>query len=168
MKTLIIGLGNPILSDDGVGIHVAQTMNTLLPKDHSIEITEASLGGVTLMEMMIGYDRVFIIDAYLHQNPRPGTIHRMTLDDLKYISPTQHIASPHDTSLITAIEAGKKLGLPLPEEIVIYAIEVSNVTEFSEQLTTSVAEAIPIIVKTIIDELKLPDLEGSEKWSHQN
>lgn len=160
MKTLVVGLGNPILTDDGVGVKVAFAVEALLAGDSSvtmeqnITITEASVGGLRLMEMMIGYDRVILIDALAVQNgTRPGRVHRLTLDDLRNISPTQHSASAHDTSLITALDAGECLDLQLPKEIVIYAIEVENVTDFNDKPTAAVADAVPKAAAAVLSEL---------------
>jgi len=154
MKTLILGLGNPILTDDGVGVLVAEEVRSKLPEDTPIDITEVSVGGLTLMETMIGYDRVILIDALQRSNGSPGLVHRMTLDDLKSISPTQHSVSPHDASLVTALETGQRIGLPLPEEITIFAIEVENVSDFSDRPTPSVAAAIPQVTELVLAEIK--------------
>jgi hydrogenase maturation protease len=153
MKTLILGLGNPILTDDGVGVLVAQEIQKRLPAGSQIDVTEVSVGGLTLMENMIGYERVFLIDAIQTQNGVPGAIYRMTVDDLSAISPTQHSASPHDASLITSLEVGRRMGFMLPAEIIIYAVEVENVIDFSETQTPKVAQAIPIVAKMILEEL---------------
>jgi hydrogenase maturation protease len=153
LGTLVIGLGNPILSDDGVGVRIAEEVSKQLSDDGDIEVTEVSVGGLTLMESMIGYDRVILIDALQLKESQPGAIHRMSLDDLRAISATQHSASPHDTTLVTALEMGKKIGLKLPEEIIIYAIEVENILDFSEELTPSVAAAVPKAIQTILEEL---------------
>jgi hydrogenase maturation protease len=156
MKKLVIGLGNPILTDDGVGVKVAYKVKDSLAAHHGrdLTITEVGVGGLRLMEMMIGYDRVILIDALIQRNGGPpGTIHRMTLDDLRTISPTQHSASAHDTTLVTALEMGRRIGLALPGEIIIYAIEVENVLDFGEQPTLAVAEAIPRVAAAVLDEL---------------
>lgn len=156
MKTLVIGLGNPILTDDGVGVKVAkQVEDRIASLPHSdITVTEASVGGLRLMELMSGYDRVILIDALILSNgSKTGTIHKMSLEDLRTISPTQHSASAHDTSLVTALEAGRLLGLSLPDDIVIFAIEVENVSEFSDTPTPAVAESIPDATRAVMDEL---------------
>jgi hydrogenase maturation protease len=153
MKTLILGMGNPILTDDGVGVLVAQELRGLLPENSDIDIDEVSIGGLTLMETMIGYQRVILIDAIYGRSVKPGNIRRMNLDDLRKISPTQHSASPHDASLITALESGKRMGLQLPEEIIIYAIDVENIHEFSEKPTPDVAAAIPNVTAAILEEV---------------
>ena len=153
MKTLILGLGNPILTDDGVGVLVAEEVRSRLPEDTPVDITEVSVGGLTLMEKMIGYDRVILVDAFLRPDGCPGKVHKMTLDDLKSISPTQHSVSPHDASLVTALETGHRMGLPLPEDITIFAIEVENVMDFSDQPTPAVAAVIPRVTESVLAEL---------------
>lgn len=158
MKTLIIGLGNPILTDDGVGVRVAYGIQEAL-KDSNRDITvcEASVGGLRLMEMMVDYDRAILVDAILGQNGlKPGEYRRMSLDDLEHISPTQHSSSSHDTTLITALDLGQRIGLKLPEDIIIYAIGVEKVYDFGESPTPAVAAAIPEIVQTVLHEALNP------------
>lgn len=167
MKTLVVGLGNPILTDDGVGVRVAWELEAQLKDMASdpqspipnpqIDITEASVGGLRLMELMIGYEKVIIVDAFTNREGNtPGRIHRMTLADLRAISPTQHSASAHDTTLVTALDSARALGYALPDEVIIYAIEVDNVLDFSEEMSTAVAAAIPEVIQRITnDELEI-------------
>ncbi|MBC8332640.1 MAG: hydrogenase maturation protease [Anaerolineae bacterium] len=157
-KIIVIGLGNPILTDDGVGVKVAYDVEKALGANipTNLTITEASVGGLRLMELLVGYDRVILIDALLTNNGHePGTIHQMTLADLRHISPTQHSASAHDTSLVTALEAGIEIGLHLPTEFSIYAVGVTNILDFSEEPTPAVADAIPKVVAMVLEELQL-------------
>jgi hydrogenase maturation protease len=163
MRTLVIGLGNPILTDDGVGVKVAYAVREALASgEHSdVTVTEASVGGLRLMELMVGYDRVVLIDALQLSNARPGTIRRMTLEELRTISPTQHSTCAHDTSLVTALDLGRQLGLPLPRELTIYGVGVENVTWFGEQPTPAVAEAIPQVTAAVLAELSLMTADTS-------
>lgn len=157
MKTIVIGLGNPILTDDGVGVLVAYEVSKILALQNrnDVDVTEASVGGIRLMELMVGFNRAILIDAIISINgSSPGRIRKMSLADLSEISPTQHSASSHDTSLTTALDLGRKLGLKLPEEIVIFAIEVENIIDFSENPTTGVAKAIPRATKSVLDEIE--------------
>jgi hydrogenase maturation protease len=156
MKTLIIGLGNPILTDDGVGVKVAYAVRAALASaGHSdVTVIEASAGGLRLMEMMVGYDRVVLIDALQHSDARPGTIRHMTLEELRTISPTQHSTCAHDTSLVTALDLGRQLGLHLPKEFSIYGVGVENVEYFGEEPTPEVAKAIPEVTAAVLAELK--------------
>jgi len=153
----VIGLGNPILTDDGVGVKVAYEVEKALGSriPENLTITEASVGGLRLMELLVGYDRVILIDALLIDNGHiPGTIHHMTLEDLQEISPTQHSASAHDTSLVTALDAGREIGLQLPTEFSIYAVDVVNIMDFSDEPTPAVAAAIPKVTAAVLAELE--------------
>ncbi len=155
MKTLVLGLGNPILTDDGVGVRVAEAVRQALPPDAAVEVDELSTGGLDLMERMVGYNRVILIDALQYgQNSPPGSIYRLTLSDLQAISPTQHSASAHDTNLVTALEMGRRMALSLPEEIIIYGIEVENILDFGEEPTPAVKQAIPKVTAAVLAELK--------------
>ncbi len=157
-KTIVIGLGNPFLTDDGVGVKVAYEIEKALGSNipANLTVTEASVGGLRLMEMLVGYDRVILIDAILKNNgDQPGTIYQMTLDDLRHISPTQHSSSAHDTSLVTALEAGLAMGLHLPAHFTIYAVSVENILDFSEEPTPAVAAAIPKVTRAVLEELHL-------------
>jgi hydrogenase maturation protease len=153
MKTLVIGLGNPILTDDGAGVLAARQVAGRLAGKFPIEVAELSVGGLRLMEAMIGYDRVILIDALESKEGRYGTIHRLSLQDLSEISPTQHSSSPHDASLTTAIEMGRRMSYTLPKEIVIFAIEVENTSDFGEAPTPAVAQAIPELVEQVLAEI---------------
>lgn len=156
MKTLIIGLGNPILTDDGVGVLVARAVSNVLDETltQQVTVTEACVGGLRLMEMMVGCDRVILIDALVCEPSQPGAISRLTLDDLRAMSPTQHTASAHDTTLTTALTTGKRMGLHLPREVIIFAVAVENVFDFSDCPTPAVRKAIPEVTKAVLSELK--------------
>jgi hydrogenase maturation protease len=166
MKTLIIGLGNPILTDDGVGVKVARRLEKCIDLEShpDLTISEASAGGLRLMETLLDYDRVVLIDAY-YLNPEkthPGRIHRLELDDLRNVSPTQHSTSAHDTSLVTALDTAKELGYKIPTELIIYAVEVENILDFSETPTPSVAAAIPVVADRIMQELSFHRRPGED------
>ena len=159
-RILVVGLGNPILTDDGVGVLVAYEVERILDKidDNAITVTEASVGGLRLMELMIGYGHVILVDAFCPNDgspTNPGQIHHMTFDDLKNVIPTQHSASAHDTSLVTAFDIGASIGLNLPKTVSIYAVEVENIYDFGEEPTPAVAAAIPRLVTAILDELEI-------------
>lgn len=145
MRTLVIGLGNPILTDDGVGILVARAVQQRLAEQPAgqVDVAEASVGGLRLMEMMVGYDQVILIDALLDRNATPGAVQCWTLEQLSQRMPTQHLASAHDANLPTALAAGRRMGLSLPDDVVVIAIAAQNVLEFNEQPTPAVAAAVP-------------------------
>jgi len=152
MKTLVVGLGNPILGDDGVGWKVAGKIEQQLSPDQSIAVDCLSLGGISLMEHLIGYDRAILIDAFA-SDEEIGSIHMMKLKDMPNYS-AFHISSTHDTSLQNAIELGRSLGAHLPEDIIVIGIATRRIYDFSEELSRPVAEALPQAAKIVLDLLE--------------
>ena len=151
LKTLVLGLGNPILTDDSAGCRVAMALQAKLHRP-DVDIKEASIAGLDFLDTLSGYDRTIIIDAIQTGKGKPGKIYRFGPEAL---ADTRHAASPHDINLATALELGKKLNLPLPREITIFAIEAADVTNFSEDCTPGVARAIPQCVALVLKELNL-------------
>lgn len=147
-RTLIIGLGNPILTDDGVGIQAARALREALPPDSGADVRELSVGGLTLMENMIGYERVILIDALMTPGSEPGTIRRLSLDELGH---TLNTASSHDMNLPTALSVGRRTGAELPADdaITIIGIEAQEVLSFGETCTEPIAAAIPTVVQMV-------------------
>lgn len=144
---LVVGLGNPILSDDGIGWRVAAQVRELLqggdkPVGMAVDIKELAVGGLSLAETLIGYRRVIIIDAIMTVNGVPGTVYQLKLADLP---DTLNMASAHDTNLTTAMRTLRRYGAKLPAEDAfdIVAVEAQVVLEFSEQCTPEVEASVP-------------------------
>lgn len=149
VKTLILGLGNPILTDDGVGLRVAQALAERIVET-GVTIEESSLSGLSLLDELVGFDRVIIIDAIQTVNGRPGDIYVLNLEDF---SITQRATSTHGVDLLTAIELGRQLNLKMPHQISIFAIEAKDVTTFAEACSPEVERAIPECVDMVIADL---------------
>lgn len=151
MKTILLGLGNPILRDDGVGWQVVQAIEEHFGKNlpPEIEIDCFPLGGISLMERLIGYDRAILVDAIQTKQSPPGTISRLTLDDL----PSIHANAIHDAALKDALEFGRKLGAELPQEIVIYAIEAVDLWEFDEKLSPQLETSVMPAARAVLAEI---------------
>ena len=150
MKTLIVGLGNPILGDDGVGWQITEKLQQIgtIPSDVNIECL--GLGGISLMERLIGYDRAILIDSIVtHQSPL-GTVNVCRLEDLPDLG-SGHSTAVHDTSLQNALKIGHSLGAKLPDDITLITIESQNVYDFSDKLTEPVARAVPEAIRIIMD-----------------
>lgn len=146
---MVLGLGNPILSDDSVGIKAAQEIGKRL-NNPQITVAETSAAGLSLLDSIAGYDKAIIIDAVQTKNGKAGQIYRMGPEDFSY---TKRFSSPHQINLITALEVGKMLGLVMPQKITIFAVEAKNVTNFGEQCTPKVEQAIPKVVEMVLQEL---------------
>ncbi len=167
MKTLIIGLGNPILGDDGVGWVVAQEVEKILTAALSsppnfadlretggmkggLKIECLALAGIALMEQMVGYERVILVDSLNTGQHAQGEVVTFSLDSLEDLL-HGHSASAHDLSLKAALKLGRSMGADLPrdEDIQIVAIEAAHVYDFTEELTPAIAAAVPIAVEKV-------------------
>lgn len=149
MKTLILGLGNPILSDDSAGLRVARTVKSRLD-GRDITVMETALGGLGLLEALAGYDKAIVVDAIQSRDGKVGQVYELQREAL---DATRHAGSPHDVNFATALELGDRLGLPMPREITIFAIEVEDVTTFSERCTSEVERVIPVVTDMVIQKL---------------
>jgi hydrogenase maturation protease len=149
-KTLVLGLGNPILSDDGIGCHVALALKKKIKKPE-IDVIEASIAGLDVLEILADYDTAIIIDAIQTKEGSPGQIYRFEPD---MFVDTCHTSTPHSVNFATAIKLGEQLGLPLPQRITIFAIEVNDVISFSEMCTPEVTAAIPACVSMVVQEIR--------------
>jgi hydrogenase maturation protease len=158
MKTIVIGLGNPILGDDGIGWKVAEEVKARLsslrgshaaPKEQYINVDFLSLGGISLMESLIGYERAILIDA-VTSDQEIGSVIVSQLSEMPDYS-AFHISSPHDTSLPNALKLGRSMGARLPEDLTVVGIVTDHIYDFSENLSPAVAEAIPKAVKIVMD-----------------
>lgn len=157
MKTLVLGLGNPLLGDDSVGWVVAEKIGQQIKLEAkgepAVEVDCLAVGGLSLMERLIGYDRAVLIDAIsTHQNP-PGTVSTFSFDHLPNLA-AEHMTSAHDTNLQTALQVGRTLGAQLPADIQVVCIETNRIYDFTEELTPPVAKAVPQAVLVIMDLLK--------------
>jgi hydrogenase maturation protease len=148
-KILVIGLGNPILGDDGVGWVVAREVESRLQK---VEVDYLSLGGLSLMERLVGYEKVILIDSLTTGIHPLGEVLAFTLDDLPDLT-SGHTTAPHDTSLKTALATGRQLGAALPndKDVHVVAVESPHVYEIHEGLTPAVADAVPAAVQKVLD-----------------
>jgi hydrogenase maturation protease len=144
-------MGNTILCDDGVGIYVVQEAAKRFRRD-AVDFTETSVGGMRLLDVIVGYDRIVMVDAIKTADGKPGDIRRLHPGDL----PTLHSGSTHDLSLIGALALGRGMGMKLPadEDFIIIAVEVEEVWTFGEECTLAVAEAIPCAVEAVLAELE--------------
>jgi len=145
MKILVLGIGNPILGDDGVGFHVVDSLRSAPPPGNiTFECVDAS--GFALLDYIVDYDRVIIVDAIMTVEGKIGEVYRLGLDNFR---PSKHTISPHDTDLPTALHLGATMKLKIPERIDIVAIEIPPVYEFSQELSAEVAGAVPQAAKLV-------------------
>lgn len=152
MKTIILGVGNLILGDDGVGIHVVNELKKQIQSPNpNLTIDEAITGGMNLLELILGYDKAIIVDAVRTKNGKNGEVKRIPLNDFS----TVHSCNPHDLSLIEAVEMAKKMGEnQIPKEIIIIGVMMKEIPcEFGENLSEKIAAAVSKAVNMTLNEI---------------
>jgi len=151
MKTIVLGVGNPILRDDGVGIHVARQIKEKI-KDSNVIVDEAITGGMNLLDLMTGYDKAILIDAVNIKDKNVGDVISFPLSSLS----TTHSDNPHDASLMEALELAKKLGQEnIPKEIIVVGIVIKEIPYiFGEELSPEIAKAVPKAIKLALKEIE--------------
>jgi hydrogenase maturation protease len=147
--TVVVGVGNPVLTDDSVGIRVACLVGKSLAGRSDVTVRELCVGGMELMEALVGYDRAIIVDAMVGGGA-PGTIYRSKPEAF---FESRNSSCAHNATLGEALEVGRAVGLPLPGTIEIVGIEPEDVSTFGETLTVRVADAVPRVVCELLERL---------------
>lgn len=145
-KTLILGLGNPILSDDGVGLVVAERLRGRVD---GVDVISTPLTGLHLLDLMVGYDAVFLIDAMITTESQPG--------ELTFIRPDE-ISLPtlcsHGFNLLEILKLGKKLGLSVPQLKWVYGITIGTEPAFGEEPSSQLMGKVEAMAAQIADHVK--------------
>jgi hydrogenase maturation protease len=152
-ETLVVGLGNPILGDDGVGWRVIDMLDHIGSGDASLQ--QACVGGVSLMEILVGYRRAIIVDAIISLEDAPGSVWCRPLSAVETCD-ASHLDSSHDAPLPAAIEAGRAMGAELPDDIDVVGIVIERGDVFGEELSDAVAAAVPVAAAQIQEALREP------------
>ena len=138
-----------MLGDDGVGWRVAESLRAQAAA-LGVEVDSLAVGGLSLMEHMVGYQRAIVVDAINLGDAPTGTVRCFALESLP--NPfAGHLGSSHETNLQTALQIGRELGAELPEEVTVVAIESPYVYDFSEELSPPAAAAVPLAVAAVLE-----------------
>ncbi len=148
-KIVIIGVGNLLMGDDGMGIHAVEALrHEALPSN--VVIFSAETRAFDALEYMDGSDKAVIVDAY-KKGGVPGSIYRFTFDPSSDVLDESINLSMHDINFVDALRAGRGI-YKLPKEIVILGIE-PEVLECRLGLSFKLNDAIPNVVEAVKSEL---------------
>jgi hydrogenase maturation protease len=149
---LVLGIGSPFISDDQIGLRVAEAIMRMDLPDTDVD--EASVSGLDLIEIIMDYKRVVIVDAITSREYEPGTVRVL---DRGAFTHAVHGTNPHEANVVTAFELGKKLEPErFPDDIRFVAIEAQNTYDISEEMTPPVKAALPLAVETVLGILREP------------
>jgi hydrogenase maturation protease len=149
-NTLILGIGNDILTDDGIGPKLVMDLREELAPAH-VTFKTAATGGMDILELIKDYPRVIILDAIRTKDGIPGTVYFLTPSDFRE---TLHISSFHDISFLTALELAERLDIPIPDQIYIIAIEIVEDLTFSSEFSPPIAEKYDRIFEEVQEKVR--------------
>jgi hydrogenase maturation protease len=151
-RTAVLGLGNPVVSDDRVGLAVAQEVQRLLAQSpvENVEVLESTRGGFELIDLLSGFSHAVIIDCLAVPDPVPGRIRRLTLDN---VAGSARLVNVHEISIGEAFELARRLDTPMPKTVDIYAVEGGDVSTMSEEMTPPVEAAVGPLARQIHESL---------------
>jgi len=147
MKTLILGMGNPILSDDGVGLLAAEKLRRRIA---GADIASSTMIGLSLFDLIIGYDVLFIIDALISPDGNVGGLKKVGQQN-RY--GTLHLFSSHGLDLFDLMKLGRRCGYAMPLLAEIYGIEIGKHADFGEKLSPALEEKLPALVEKISEDI---------------
>jgi hydrogenase maturation protease len=136
MKTLVLGLGNDILADDAVGVLAARALAGRL--DATVDVKETAEHGIALLDHLLGYERVILLDAIQTGSNEPGTILEIDPDSLSAV----YAPSPHYAGLPELLAIARQLKLDFPSHFRIFAVEVADPLTIGGEMTPAVRAAI--------------------------
>ena len=135
---LILGLGNDLLSDDAVGLRVVNEIRGRLAADSRIDVHETTEMGLALLDLIVGYDALVVVDSIQTGRQAPGFIHELeALHLLRGATRT-----PHAVGIEQLCHLGSMRGLSVPRHVKIIAVEVGDPFTFGNEMTAEVAAAI--------------------------
>lgn len=175
MITRIVGLGNDLLSDDAVGLEVARIVRERLGHREDIEFRESPVGGLRVLDDLLGCDRVVLLDAVVSSRHSPGDVGvwrwdketetfvpydewgiTLPLEDGRCLGRRYH--STHDTDVASTLGMAKRLGLAVPDSAFLVGVVVREVFEFGIGLDPAVAKgrdrAAAIVIRALTKELR--------------
>ena len=152
-RTVVLGLGNPVLSDDGVGLAVAAEVKRLLAEEPipGVDVLASTRAGFELIDLLRGYARAIIVDCLTLPDPVPGRVRRLGLDD---VAGSSRLINAHEISVAVAFRLAQQLAIPMPGEVEILAVEAEDTTTLNEGLTPAVAAAVAPLAQAIYEELR--------------
>jgi hydrogenase maturation protease len=144
---LILGIGNLLLKDEGVGVHVVKKLKEM-PLPENVEVLDGGTAGLDLVDFIEGRKKLIVIDA-VNAGDKPGTIYRLTEENLD-IKP-KAITSFHEIDFLDALHMSEVMKSK-PEEIVVIGIEPKDMSNGLE-LSPEIEERIPRIIEIVMKEL---------------
>jgi hydrogenase maturation protease len=152
-RIAVLGLGNPVLCDDAVGLRVVEHLRHLLEEDpvRDVDVMASTRAGFELIDILQGYEHAIIVDCLDLPEPTPGRVRSL---DLTHFQGSARLNAPHEINLHTAFGFAERLGIPMPGTVEIYAVEAADVRTLTEEMTPEVAASVEPLARELHAALK--------------
>jgi hydrogenase maturation protease len=144
-KILVLGLGNDILTDDAIGLNVVRRLREEFADDDRVEVCETMELGLSLLDFIVGYSAVVIVDSLQTGHAPPGTIHEVDAAGLKQLTGR----TPHFLGVGETLALGRHLGLAVPEHVRIIAVEVEDPFTLGTEMTPALQDILPSVIARV-------------------
>ncbi len=144
---LVLGLGNDILTDDAIGLYVAQAVLERLEVAgiRGIDVVASPEMGLSLLDVLVGHRDLVVVDAVQTGRVRPGVMQEVGEEEL----PRLPGMSPHFLGVGEVLALGRALGLAMPGRVRIIAVEVEDPFTLGTALTPALRHAMPAVVERV-------------------
>lgn len=147
-KVLILGIGNTLMGDEGIGVHAVNSLEkTALPD--GVELLDGGTGSFLLLEPMQSAEKVVLIDATI-DGAKPGTIRRLCP---KYSKDYPRTLTAHDIGLKDLIDAFYLMG-DTPD-VTLFAVSIEDLQDLTTEMSPELDLAIPQVAKMVLEEIRL-------------
>jgi hydrogenase maturation protease len=147
-RILVMGVGNPLMRDEGVGPRVVELLRAGYEFPENVEVVDAGTMGFMILDVLRGFDRLIIVDALDGTDEPPGTVMLLTPDDF---APNQVMHSLHDTRLVDVLQAAELIDIR-PETIAV-GVQIESIQEWVLELSPAVEAALPTAAAAVLEQL---------------
>jgi hydrogenase maturation protease len=147
-QILVMGVGNPLMRDDGIGPRVVELLLSGYRFPDNVEVVDAGTMSYMILDLLRGVDHLIIVDALRETGHPAGTVMKMTPEE---IAPNQVPHSMHDIALIDVLQAAELMGNAPPA--VAIGVQIDTIEEWVLELSPAVEAAVPIAAAAVLDEL---------------
>jgi len=141
-----MGIGNPLMGDEGVGPRVVELLRSTYSFPDSVEVVDAGTMGFTILNLLQGVDLVIVVDAVDGSGHEPGTVLALAPEDM---APNQIMHSLHDARLVDVLDAARLMGLE--PEVTCIGVQIERIVHWELELTPVVEAAIPFAASAVVD-----------------
>ena len=147
-RVLVLGIGNPLMMDEGIGVRVVETLMATLEFPPNVTLVDAGTMGMSILGLFRDCDYMLVIDAMKDTGEPPGTVVRLSAEEL---APNQVMHSLHDARLTDVLEAALLMGLE--PEVACIGVQVQNIAQWHLELSPVVEAAVPHACDAVADAL---------------